>query len=136
MITNLIAYGITALGLFLIDAIWLRLVMMPLYQQHLRHLLADTFLYWPVIVFYLLYPAGLCFFVINPALKNNTSLLAVFGSAMFLGVLAYSVYDLTNLATLRSWPVAIAMIDIAWGGTVSALAAVITVWLTRIIMVK
>jgi uncharacterized membrane protein len=38
------------------------------------------------------------------------------------GVAVYSVYDLTNRATLRRWSVRLAVVDIAWGGTLCALA--------------
>jgi uncharacterized membrane protein len=32
-------------------------------------------------------------------------------------------YDLTNMATLKVWPAAIAVIDIAWGAFVTGIAA-------------
>jgi len=37
-------------------------------------------------------------------------------------------YDLTNLAVIRDFPARLAMIDIAWGTTVSALCALIAYW--------
>jgi uncharacterized membrane protein len=42
--------------------------------------------------------------------------------AMF-GFFAYATYDLTNLATLKNWPIGLAMLDIAWGSALSALSA-------------
>ena len=36
------------------------------------------------------------------------------------GFFAYATYDLTNLATLRDWPVGLAVLDITWGSFVSA----------------
>jgi len=40
------------------------------------------------------------------------------------GMLSYSTYDLTNLATLKNWPVSITVIDIIWGTTVSTITSV------------
>ena len=39
-----------------------------------------------------------------------------------LGLAAYGAYDLTNLAIIRDWPVKISVIDMAWGGFISAAA--------------
>jgi uncharacterized membrane protein len=44
-------------------------------------------------------------------------------TAALLGFFAYATYDLTNLATLRDWPVSLTVIDIAWGVCVSAISA-------------
>ena len=37
----------------------------------------------------------------------------------FLGLVMYATYDLTNLATLRDWPLKITLIDLAWGSFVT-----------------
>jgi uncharacterized membrane protein len=39
------------------------------------------------------------------------------------GFIAYATYDLTNLATLRDWPVGLALLDMAWGTGISVAAA-------------
>lgn len=44
--------------------------------------------------------------------------------AALFGFFAYATYDLTNLATLRQWPVGLALLDMAWGSALSAVAAV------------
>ena len=36
----------------------------------------------------------------------------------------FATYDLTNLATLKNWPVGLALLDMAWGTVVSAVSAV------------
>ena len=43
--------------------------------------------------------------------------------AALFGFFAYATYDLTNLATLKDWPLGLSLIDMAWGTLVSALAA-------------
>ena len=47
--------------------------------------------------------------------------LAIAGAV--LGFVAYATYDLTNLAVIRNWPLALSFIDIAWGTLVSGVAA-------------
>jgi uncharacterized membrane protein len=34
---------------------------------------------------------------------------------MFFGLITYSTYDLTNLATIKDWPLTITIIDLIWG---------------------
>ena len=36
----------------------------------------------------------------------------------------YGVYDLTNYSTLRQWPFALTLVDVAWGAVASAAASV------------
>ena len=35
--------------------------------------------------------------------------------AAFFGSVAYATYDLTNLATVKEWPIAITIVDLLWG---------------------
>lgn len=44
-------------------------------------------------------------------------------TALF-GFMAYATYDLTNMATLRDWPLGLSILDMAWGTLVSTVAAV------------
>ena len=39
------------------------------------------------------------------------------------GFFAYATYDLTNLATLKNWPLGLAVLDVAWGSLVTAVSA-------------
>ena len=49
---------------------------------------------------------------------------AVLYGALF-GFCVYAAYDLTNLATLRGWPLTVSLVDLAWGAVVTAAAAAI-----------
>ena len=53
--------------------------------------------------------------------RYSTSL--VYG--MCVGLLAYGVFNATNYAILRDWPIKIAMIDTFWGITVCGLASLV-----------
>ena len=52
---------------------------------------------------------------------------AVWAGALF-GFFAYATYDLSNLATLRDWPLRLTLVDIAWGTAVTAAAAAAGRW--------
>ena len=112
-------YLVTALIFLALDALWLGLVAPRLYRQHLGHLLAERTNFLAAAVFYLLYVAALLVFVINPALREGSVWQAVYMGA-FLGLVMYATYDLTNLATLKGWPLNITLIDLAWGSFVTA----------------
>jgi uncharacterized membrane protein len=52
---------------------------------------------------------------------------AAWGKTVAMGALfgffAYATYDLSNLATLRQWPLPLTLLDMAWGTALSAAAA-------------
>ena len=117
-----IAYAGAALTFLVVDLIWLTLAAGPLYRAHVGDLMADTINLPAALGFYFIYIAGITIFAIAPALRTGLWRTAtVFGA--LLGFVAYATYDLTNLATLRGWPVGVAMMDIAWGAFVTGLSA-------------
>ena len=119
----LIAYACAAATLLVLDIAWLRVVMGPLYRAELGELIRAQPSIAPSVVFYLLYVVGIVVFAIMPAV-DSTSLLRAGLLGGFLGLLAYGTYDLTNLAMLKAWPLNLAILDIAWGSFVTAVAAV------------
>jgi uncharacterized membrane protein len=40
------------------------------------------------------------------------------------GMITYATYDLTNLATLKEWPLSVTIIDIIWGTSLSTATAI------------
>ena len=117
---------IIALPVFLvIDMIWLIFVAKNFYAQQIGFLM-KTEINWPAaIIFYLLFIVGLIVFVIAPALEKNSWSHALMYGALF-GLVAYATYDLTNLATMKNWPVIITIVDLAWGLTVAASVSIVT----------
>jgi uncharacterized membrane protein len=71
------------------------------------------------LVFYVLFIIGLMIFVLLPALDKQSLSHALIYGALF-GFFTYATYDLTNLATIRDWPITITIIDLIWGTTLSA----------------
>lgn len=115
-------------GVFLIfDLFWLLVVSKKMYQQFIGHLMGTTQLV-PAILFYLLYIIGVLFFVLIPGIEKN-SFWYVLGSGALFGLICYATYDLTNLATLKAWPVTMTVIDLLWGTFVTAATAGLVYWL-------
>jgi uncharacterized membrane protein len=113
---------------FLIDIIWLTLVAKNFYSKYLGYIMSTTPNWAAAIIFYLLFIAGLILFVISPALEKQSWTHALIYGLLF-GLMTYATYDLTNLATLKGWPVIVTIIDLIWGMTVSASVSVITFFL-------
>lgn len=77
------------------------------------------------IIFYLLFIVGLVVFVISPAVEKNSWIHALLYGAFF-GLITYATYDLTNLATLKDWPVLVTVVDLIWGTVLAASVSVIS----------
>lgn len=57
------------------------------------------------------------------AATPKSALLGMMRGALF-GFFADATYDLTNLATLKNWPIGLSAPEMAWGSIASAAAAV------------
>ena len=98
---------------FIIDIIWLGLVARPFYQTYLADFLGPV--NWTAaVIFYLLFIVGLTFFATLPAVEAGQWQMALIYGLLF-GFFTYATYDLTNLATLKDWPLIVVMVDIIWG---------------------
>ncbi len=112
-------YLIAVAVFFSIDLVWLGVVAQRFYQNQIGFLLSPR-VNWPAaIIFYLLYIVGMVFFVLQPALAQNSWKVALFTGAFF-GFITYATYDLTNLATLKDWPLLVTVVDLLWGTTLGA----------------
>jgi uncharacterized membrane protein len=133
MLTFLKLYGITFIIFFAIDLFWLGVVAKNIYKQQLGELMSPTVNWIAAIIFYLLFIGGLVFFVLMPAVESGSIAKALLHGALF-GLITYATYDLTNLATLKGWPIQITLIDLAWGtflgASTSTLAYLVNSWLS------
>jgi uncharacterized membrane protein len=77
------------------------------------------------ILFYFLFLAGLVVFVIAPAVEKGSWVRALLLGALF-GLITYATYDLTNLATLKDWPLALTVVDLIWGTILASSVSVET----------
>ncbi len=112
---------------FLIDMLWLGLVARDFYRSQLGHLMGD--INWTAaIIFYLVYLVGLTFFATVPAVEKGSILTALVLGGLF-GFFTYATYDLTNLSTLKDWPMMVVVVDILWGTVLGAMVASGAYWL-------
>ena len=119
------AYAGTAIVMVVLDLMWLGVVAKPMYQQGIGHLMAERPVIPVAVLFYLLYAVGVVVFAVAPqlapaALRGWGETLVM---AALFGFFAYATYDLTNLATLKGWPLGLSLVDIAWGTVVSTASA-------------
>lgn len=129
--TFLKLYLISFTVFFVLDLLWLGVIAKDLYKDQIGFLLSPAVRWAPAILFYCLYMAGLVFFAISPALKEAhwvSSLL--YGG--FFGLICYATYDLTNLATLKGWPMKIVVFDLLWGTFISGTTSLITFWIGKL----
>ena len=129
--STLTVYAITAGVFFLIDLFWLGVLAKGFYAKHLGHLLREQ-VNWPAAVaFYLVYIAGIQVFVVGPALQGGWGVghTALWGG--LLGFFAYCTFDLTALALIKSWPLPVVFVDIAWGTVITAATAAAVIILSR-----
>jgi len=119
-----LVYFATVPIFFAIDLVWLGVIAKDFYRTHLGHLMGDV--QWiPAIIFYLIYIVGIVLFAVSPAIQARSLLLALGLGALF-GFIAYATYDLTNLATLKDWPVLVTVVDLIWGSVLTSSVATLS----------
>jgi uncharacterized membrane protein len=110
---------------FAIDFIWLALVARKFYVAQLGLLMKTNINWAAAITFYLLFIVGLVIFAIAPAIEKKSLASAVIMGGLF-GFFTYATYDLTNLATLKNWPLGVTIVDMIWGVVLAGSVSTIT----------
>jgi len=132
MLNYFAAYGAIAVVMLALDLLWLGVIAKSFYRDGIGHLMADPPNLVAAGVFYLLYPVGVLLFAVAPAPWSEALGLVPWSRAVLVGALfgffAYATYDLSNLATLRGWPLRLTLVDIAWGTALTAAAAAAGRW--------
>ena len=123
-------YLVTTIAFFAIDMVWLGLVARTFYRKYLGFLMAPSPNWLAAIIFYLLFIVGILVFVVLPGLEDNSFKTTLLRAALF-GLITYSTYDLTNLATVKDWPVLITVVDMAWGTVLSVAVSSISFWVGK-----
>ncbi len=103
----------------LLDYLWLGRLMQGFYLAQLgpyARQRGDSLvpLYWAAALVYLLLPLGVVLFAL-PRVNPVAPLLSSLGWGGLFGLVVYGVYDMTNMATLKRWPVRMVWVDICWG---------------------
>ena len=131
MRTRSIAWLAAFATLLALDAVWLGSVFGPYFYARVGAAALDSPRWLPAAAFYLLYPVGVTAFAVLPSLGDGGGWRSATARGALLGLVAYATYDLTNLATLRAWTPALALIDIAWGTLATAMSAAVATWAAR-----
>lgn len=118
----LISYALTFVVFFIIDMAWLGFIAKDLYKKYLGGFLSEQVNWTAAVVFYLLFIVGVFIFAILPSVEKNSLVSAIVLGALF-GFFTYATYDLTNLATLKGWPINIVFIDILWGSVLTSIVS-------------
>ncbi len=124
-----ILYIISLVIMMTCDFVWLKFIAHDWYMKLFGQWI-QSFILLPALFFYLLFVLGLHVFVIHMVPVETSSLVyGLYGA--FFGCIAYATYDLTNLATIKDWPVYGACVDIAWGAFVAGLTTYSTILISR-----
>ncbi len=125
-------YVVAIVVFFLVDMLWLGVVARDFYREQLGDMMKTNINWLAAISFYLLFIAALVFFVINPAMEKGSWHYALLAGAFF-GLVTYATYDLTNLATLKDWPVKMTIIDLIWGTVLGASTSTISYFIVNLL---
>jgi uncharacterized membrane protein len=120
----LIAYISTAIVFLAMDMVWLTTMVNSFYKPRMGELLLEKPNLGVAGLFYLIYIAGVVLFVVLPAVRGGGWTQALWTGAAF-GLVGYATYDLTNLSTMRGFPVSIAVVDLIWGMVISGVGGTV-----------
>ena len=127
-----VAYGATAFAFLALDVLWLTTIALKFYRDRLGPMLLEKPSLPISAVFYLIYIGAIVALAVLPALNGGSWVNALVAGAI-LGIAAYGTYDITNLATLKGWPLVLSATDLAWGTALTAVSAAfgyaVTLWL-------
>ena len=130
--TYLLGTAVGAVAFAILDGIWLGLVMSGFYRDQLAAIgRIENGRFVPnwaaAVAVYVLLGAGLAILAVPRASSIESA--AAWGGV--LGLVVYGVYDFTNLATLKHYPITLALVDIAWGTVAASIGAVAVYLATR-----
>lgn len=95
------SYLVSFIVFIVFELIWLLILAKDLYAKELGYIMKSEPALLPAAIFSLLFVLGLVFFVINPALAQNSWSQALFAGVLY-GLITYATYTLTNLANLEN----------------------------------
>lgn len=126
-------YLVALVTFLIIDGLWLTVVAKNFYAKYLGFIMTQTPNLVAAGIFYLIYILGMVVLILSPALQKGSLMSAIFTGALF-GLCGYATYDLTNLATIKDWPLLVTIVDLIWGTVLSGAVAgisylILTKWL-------
>ena len=122
-------YLLCTIIFFVIDMLWLGVVAKNFYKEKLGFIFTGEVNWSAAIIFYLIYIGGILFFAVLPALRDHSWQIALINGAV-LGGLCYATYDLTNMATIKQWPLIVVVVDIIWGIVLTGSVSLLTYYIS------
>ncbi|MEL7115968.1 MAG: DUF2177 family protein [Pseudomonadota bacterium] len=124
-------YGVTAVMFLALDMAVLPRLVLPLFRAALGPTMRASFRYGPAVGFYVLFIGAVVWLITGPALQKETAAARVALDAAVLGFAAYGTYEFTNMATIKGWTWRMLITDLAWGMSLTVIAATGGLLLTR-----
>lgn len=118
--------------MLVLDYLWLSLAAKSFFVKHIGHLMniengVLQVNYVGAAVVYLALIIGILVFVMPKVISVRTALL--YGS--LFGLITYAIYDFTNLAILKGWPITVCIVDVAWGTFLGAATTVCIYYMSK-----
>lgn len=107
-------YAVAFATFLVVDLLWLGVIARSFYKAQMGHLMRDNVNWAAAIAFYMIFVCGVVVLAAWPAIERQNMAQALMLGALF-GLVTYAAYDLTNLATLRGFPLKVALVDLVWG---------------------
>lgn len=105
-------------ALLAMDGAWILGFANSFYKKQIGHLMGET-QWWPVVAFYLVYTHAIV------RLTDASGPIPAAKLGALLGAASYGAYNFTNQAIIKDWPVKMTALDLAWGTSMTAVAAAI-----------
>ena len=103
--------------------LWLGVIAKNFYREKLSFIFTGLENWQAALIFYFIYIFGILYFAVLPGFEHHQWKTVLFNGA-FLGFLCYATYDLTNMATIKQWPLSIVVVDIIWGTILTGSVAI------------
>jgi uncharacterized membrane protein len=123
-------YALTIPIFFIIDIIWLGIIARRFYRRNLGFILSAKVNWTAAAIFYMIYIAGILIFAVRPAIVADIWREAALMGGLF-GFFTYATYDLTNMSTIKGWPLKIVVVDILWGTCLCILVATLSFLMSK-----
>lgn len=117
-----IAYAGTLLSFPVSDAIWLGLIAKSFDRDQLGDLMLPSSNLAVAAIFYPFFAIAIVVLAVRPGLEAGSVWTSI-GYGAVLGLAAYGTYDMTNLSTLKAWPVPLSIVDLMSGALLMATAS-------------
>ena len=113
-----------------VDYIMIIKVISPIFQATVPELMREQPKLAAAAVFYIFYVSGVYWFGTLAGLRAGSALTAILAGT-FLGLLAYSTYEVTNYSTLKGWSIQMLLLDTLWGGVLGGMTAAVGYYVSR-----